>query len=209
VTIDVFDALHFSRRLRDMGISEAQAEAGAELARETLMRLSSNLATREDVSSLRSTIELKLEHVEWKFDGKLEYLESQFEAKLEQFAIKFDARLVQLESKLEARFEQLESKFDAKLGQLESKFDAKLGQLGSKFDVKLGQLGSKFDVKLGQLDYNFAHLDTKFDRKLDSLGALLRSEIRVTRVMIGFLGLIVLGTWGVLALPLLTSVRLA
>jgi hypothetical protein len=100
------------------------------------MRLSSNLATREDLNGVRTALELKLGH--------------------------------------------MESKFDAKLDHMESKFDSKFG-----------------------------HMETKFEANLNSLGALLRAEIRVTRVMIAFLRLIVLGTWGVLALPLLTSVRLA
>jgi hypothetical protein len=50
-------------------------------------------------------------------------------------------------------------------------------------------------------------LEHKIDQKVDSLRAELRADVRVTRVMVWFLGLIVIGTWGALAMPLLTSVR--
>jgi len=105
MTVDVFDSLGFARRLKAMGVPDTQAEAGADLARETMMGLAERLATREDLDALR------------------------------------------------------------------------------------------------------IRLEDKLDNKIDGLRAELRADVRVTRVMVWFLGLIVVGTWGTLALPILTSVR--
>jgi hypothetical protein len=53
-----FDTLAFSRRLRDKGIPQEQAEADAEAIREFLM---ADLATKPDLQALSAHVDAKLD----------------------------------------------------------------------------------------------------------------------------------------------------
>jgi hypothetical protein len=53
-----FDSLGYAKRLRDAGVSQDQAEAHAEAAREFIM---AELATRNDLEILRRELEAKID----------------------------------------------------------------------------------------------------------------------------------------------------
>jgi len=191
VTVDVFDSLQFVRRLKEMGVPDAQAEAGAELARDTIMRMANNLATRDDPDVLRRG------------------LEDRFDVRFRSLEDKIDAQRASLEAKLETQRGILEDKLDAQRLSLEDKLDAqrlsledKIAALGETQDLKADRRGTEMECKM---ELGFADLRIR----IAAMHAELKGDVRVTRVMVWFLGLIVLGTWGVLALPLMTSVRLA
>jgi predicted secreted Zn-dependent protease len=84
-----FDTLAYSKRLRDKGVPQEQAEAHAEAIREFVM---ADLATKADLQALRSDlqaisarVDAKLDH----FDAKLD----QFEAKLDTLSLRLTVRL--------------------------------------------------------------------------------------------------------------------
>jgi hypothetical protein len=60
-----FDTLGYAKKLRDTGVSQEQAEAHAEAARDFIM---AELATRHDLEVLRHELEHKIDLLESKLD---------------------------------------------------------------------------------------------------------------------------------------------
>jgi len=213
VTVDVFDSLQFVRRLKEMGVPDAQAEAGAELARETIMRMANNLATRDDLEALRRGLEdrfdVRCRSLEDKIDAQRASLEDKMDAQRASLEDKIDAQRASLEDKIYAQRASLEDKMDLQRVSLEDKIDAqrisledKIVALGESQDLKADRRRAEMECNM---ELGFADLRTR----IAAMHAELKGDVRVTRVMVWFLGLIVLGTWGVLALPIMTSIRVA
>jgi len=77
-----FDTLAYSKRLRDKGVPQEQAEAHAEAIREFVM---ADLATKADLQALRSD----LQALSGRVDAKLD----RFEAKLDTLSLRLTVRL--------------------------------------------------------------------------------------------------------------------
>jgi hypothetical protein len=61
-----FDTLGYSKRLRDAGVPQPQAEAHAEAAREFVM---AELVTKIDIQTLTAHFDAKLENMDTKLDN--------------------------------------------------------------------------------------------------------------------------------------------
>jgi hypothetical protein len=61
-----FDTLGYSKRLRDAGVPQPQAEAHAEAAREFVM---AELVTKTDIQTLTAHFDAKLENMDTKLDN--------------------------------------------------------------------------------------------------------------------------------------------
>ena len=61
-----FDTLGYSKRLRDAGVPQPQAEAHAEAAREFVM---AELVTKTDIQTLTTHFDAKLENMDTKLDN--------------------------------------------------------------------------------------------------------------------------------------------
>jgi hypothetical protein len=85
-----FDTLAYSKRLRDKGVSQEQAEAHAEAIREFVM---ADLATKADLQAFATKADLQA--LATKAD--LQALSAHVDAKLDQF----DARLDQFDARLD------------------------------------------------------------------------------------------------------------
>jgi hypothetical protein len=77
-----FDTLAYSKRLRDKGVPQEQAEAHAEAIREFVM---ADLATKADLQALRSDLQA--------LSGRLDAKVDRFEAKLDTLSLRLTVRL--------------------------------------------------------------------------------------------------------------------
>jgi hypothetical protein len=89
-----FDTLGYAKRLRDSGVSQAQAEAHAEAARDFVM---GQLVTQQDLQAAVALIDNKLASLDNKFDNKLALLDNKFDNKLALL----DNKLALLDNKLD------------------------------------------------------------------------------------------------------------
>jgi hypothetical protein len=64
--VHAFDTLGYSKRLRDAGVPQPQAEAHAEAAREFVM---AELVTKTDIQTLTAHFDAKLENMDTKLDN--------------------------------------------------------------------------------------------------------------------------------------------
>jgi hypothetical protein len=88
-----FDTLKFARRLKEVGVPEAQAEAQAELMAEAFVFNMDALVTRD--------------YLDQCLDARFAEHEARFEARL---MAKMDARFAAQEARFEARFQAIEAR---------------------------------------------------------------------------------------------------
>ena len=122
-----FDTLAYSKRLRDKGVPQEQAEAHAEAIREFVM---ADLATKADLQPLGSDI-LAVKSDLQAVKSDLQAVKSDLQA----LSARVDARLDQFDARLD--------QFDTKLGQFDGKLvrlDAKLDTLSLRLTVRLGAM---------------------------------------------------------------------
>ena len=81
-----FDTLGYAKRLPDSGVSQAQAEAHAEAARDFVM---GQLVTQQDLQAAVALIDNKLASLDNKFDNKLALLDN----KLDTLSLRLTVRL--------------------------------------------------------------------------------------------------------------------
>ena len=89
-TVYAFDTLGYAKRLRDSGVSQAQAEAHAEATRDFVM---GQLVTQQDLQAAVALLDNKFAL----FDNKL----ASFDNKLALLDNKFDNKLALLDNKLD------------------------------------------------------------------------------------------------------------
>jgi hypothetical protein len=88
------DTLGYAKRLRDAGVTQQQAEAHAEAARDFVM---GELVTKNDlqavVTELRTTFQSGLQLLETKIDAKIDAVENRLEAKIDTLSLRLTVRL--------------------------------------------------------------------------------------------------------------------
>jgi hypothetical protein len=77
-----FDTLSYAKRLRDAGISQGQAEAHAEAAREFVM---GELATKPDLQAVKADLQA--------IKADLQAMKSEFQAALDTLSLRLTLRL--------------------------------------------------------------------------------------------------------------------
>ena len=70
----LFDTLKYARRLRDVGVPEAQAETQAELMSDALVTVIEDLATTDDLVSLGAELRTEIDVLAVRLESKMERL---------------------------------------------------------------------------------------------------------------------------------------
>lgn len=122
-----FDTLDYARKLERAGVPTAQAELQAQALGEAL---ASTVATRGDLASLESRLELRFARIDARFE--------QVDARFEQV----DARFEHLEAKMNARFEALESRLNARIDALKLELGGRIDRLQWMFGVLVALNGA-------------------------------------------------------------------
>ena len=65
MTTITFDTLAYSKKLREAGVEEKQAEAQAVALASVLKETSGDLATKQDIDRLRDQVDAKLKLLQW------------------------------------------------------------------------------------------------------------------------------------------------
>ena len=128
------DTLAYSRRLREAGFSEAQAEGQAEAL---AAAMTDTLATKQDLADLRH----EMREMEARLDARFARVDGRFAQIDGRFAV-IDVRFENLERHVNLRFEEMEKRLDARFEEMERRFDGKL-------DLRLANLERRMTMRFG------------------------------------------------------------
>ena len=135
-----FNALKYVKELREVGVSQEQAEVqakGLQLVQDDLL---ADLPTKQDLERGLNGLETKLDTKINKLDTKINNLESKLDTKIN----KLDTKINNLESKLDTKI----NKLDTKINNLETKLDTKINNLETNLNTKIDFVGK--DLKANQ-----------------------------------------------------------
>jgi hypothetical protein len=85
-----FETLGYAKRLRDAGVTQAQAEAHAEAARDFIM---AELSTKTDLQALSAQTKSDLQALSAQTKADLQSLSAHFDAKLDTLSLRLTVRL--------------------------------------------------------------------------------------------------------------------
>jgi hypothetical protein len=102
------DTLGYAKRLRDAGVSQDQAEAHAEAARDFIM---AELVTKTDLQTNLQVIKSELQ-------TNLQVLKTDLEAKLQVVKTDLEAKLQVVKTELKGDLQAMETKLTVRLGGL-------------------------------------------------------------------------------------------
>ena len=128
-----FNALKYVKELREVGVSQEQAEVqakGLQLVQDDLL---ADLPTKQDLERGLNGLETKLDTKINKLDTKINNLESKLDTKIN----KLDTKINNLETKLDTKINNLETKLDTKINNLETNLNTKIDFVGK--DLKANQ----------------------------------------------------------------------
>lgn len=110
-----FDTLKAARRLKEVGVPEAQAEAQAELMAEAFVFNMDALVTRD-------------------------YLDECLDARFARQETRLNARFSAMDAKIDQRIATLDAKIDQRIGEVNSKMDQRFAAVDLSFAEINGQL---------------------------------------------------------------------
>jgi hypothetical protein len=97
------DTLAYARRLREAGLTEAQAEGHAEAL---AAAMTDTIATKQDLRELEVRIDARFTQVDARFgriETRLDYLEKHIDTRLAEHTARFEGRLADLERRMTIR----------------------------------------------------------------------------------------------------------
>ena len=109
-----FDTLKYSKRLKDAGVPEKQAEVEAEALAEVLEIRLRDLATKDDIQTLRDEIKA----LDERLSGKINALDEKLSGKISALDEKLSGKINTLEERLGDKMTLLEQRMTIKLGGL-------------------------------------------------------------------------------------------
>ncbi|MBF0296804.1 MAG: DUF1640 domain-containing protein [Magnetococcales bacterium] len=115
-----FDTLRYTKRLREVGVPEPQAEVQAELLAEAL---ADRLATKEDLAKMDADLKLAIKELDVKLTQDIKQLEAKLTQDIKQLEAKLTQDIKQLEAKLTQDIKELEIKLTREIKALDTKIE--------------------------------------------------------------------------------------
>jgi hypothetical protein len=154
-----FDTLKFARRLKEVGVPEAQAEAQAELMAEAFVYNMDSLVTKdyldECLDARFAAQDLKLEKRFNEIDNRFTDFEKQFDGRFNDLETQFGTRFSDLETKFGTRFSDLETKFGTRFSDLEMQLGTRFSELEMQFGSDQNDLETQFSSRLNDFQMAF------------------------------------------------------
>jgi hypothetical protein len=159
-----FDTLKAARRLKEVGVPEAQAEAQAELMAEAFVFNMDSLITKD--------------YLEQCLDARFAVHDARLMAHIDGRFVEQDARL---DARLDARFAEQDARLDTRFAEQDKRFekqDARFEKQDARFE-KLDGRFEKHESRFDRIDARLANHDLQF--------ADIRGELKLHRWMLALI----------------------
>ena len=158
-----FDTLKFARRLKEVGVPEAQAEAQAELMAEAFVFNMDALVTKD-------------------------YLEQCLDARFAAQDARIGARFSDMEKQFDERFSGMEKRFEARSAEVEGRFagmESRFEKQDRRFEDQDRRFAAIDQFMVDQRDCN-AGFESHFN-KIDLVLTDIRGELKLLRWMLALI----------------------
>ena len=112
-----FDSHRFVKSLTASGFTEAQAEA---LAHEQIHLLEVNLATKSELGTVKSDLEVSIQKVKSDLEVSIEKVRSDLEVRIEKVRTDLEVSIEKVRSDLEVRIEKVRSDLEVSIEKVRS-----------------------------------------------------------------------------------------
>ena len=177
-----FDTLKFARRLKEVGVPEAQAEAQAELMAEAFVFNMDALVTRDFMEQcldarFAAQENKLLANIEARFDAQDKRIDARFEAQDRHIDARFDAQ----DKRIEARFDDQDKRIEFHFDEQNKRFELQ-DQRFEKQDQRFDKQDQRFDKQ----DERFVSIEARL-RNHDLQFAEIRGELKLHRWMLAII----------------------
>ena len=184
-----FDTLKFARRLKEVGVPEAQAEAQAELMAEAFVFNMDALVTRDFMEQcldarFAAQENKLLANIEARFDAQDKRIDARFEAQDRHIDARFDAQDKRIEARFDDQDKRIEFHFDEQNKRFELQ-DQRFEKQDQRFD-KQDQRFDKQDQRFDKQDERFVSIEARL-RNHDLQFAEIRGELKLHRWMLAII----------------------
>ena len=169
MTSMAFDTLRYTRRLREAGVPEPQADVQAELMAEAFGFYADNLLTKDHFTDVLN-------------------------ARFSEFAALQDLRFAEQDARFDKRFAEQDAKVDKQFALQDAKFTKRFDEQDAKFEKHFTDIENRFsniESRFSAIDKNFTDIAERFHQQDFKFEVRCNKQDRVMLLHTWMLGLIV------------------